>query len=976
MELTKYLLQAIKDYQAGQADAFEMIYELTKRELYAYVTYVMRGNAGLETICEDILQETYLSISKHLSQLEKEESFPAWSKKIAKSECMAYVKKNKKYLLLKEEDNTFDMLEDSDDIIPEEIVQSQEKQRLIREILETQLTEIQRICIYDFYYNNKKQSEIAADLEIPENTVKTHLSRAKMRIKEGVIDLEKKQDTKLYSVAPVFMLLFAEDVKAAQVPESVTRSVLSAVRAQMGATAGIGGNIVRVEQEVLSTAKAGAGAAKAGVTAAKAAAISLKTKIAASVVGLITVGTVGAVVVTNLDNQEESVKRSKKESDKKIEWNFLQDEDEQENEEQQGESDTHEEQIEVAEKDWASEEQYKYYTTILASIEEFYDFSGETEDVNFDMSEITSIDKMTIAAGIYSGNRADSSEHEVAVDVLGAYWNECTGESFMQEQIDNEFAEYAKAVNNYYHGYKYQEGMVDLAYHQWKRWERRVLVSDTYYPCEMTQEMQYADGVCTVIDKESGELLTSFTGIDEQEDYFIVSGRMHTYGNMPFEIYFYKTEENQRGYILDSVKYYGSQRESNEGNSEIKLPYGVEMTDAEIEAIEVLARFVNTRHWTGEDVNGVEENIDQDLALWFLADLTDINIWKVANSYDKYLPPKVEGVNMAYYKADVIKYIKDVFGLETTLTAGYHSAGSVNGDLYNVSGTQYSNKDRAILDEIEVRDGQYIVKGSISYGEYYDMNSSKPTYYDMDRFTLYLEKNPESPFGFTVSRLYYEDTKQTGFMGTEYQYRVLLQMKQAMDDACISHWQMSEDFELKVSDMTILSKLNFAASGYRYGWLFGKTNEAELEDLSSIMYLFTQTTISREDVDVGVAEMIENNYIYRGVKYRDGKVNLFTEEEIMPNPWGESIVSEYQLEEETGIYEGGTYRYKADASPKLVIQKVEEHGDRIYVYGKDHGSYNMPFVMKLKRSKYSPIGYVLESIYYSAGQSDLVKTGW
>jgi hypothetical protein len=163
----------------------------------------------------------------------------------------------------------------------------------------------------------------------------------------------------------------------------------------------------------------------------------------------------------------------------------------------------------------------------------------------------------------------------------------------------------------------------------------------------------------------------------------------------------------------------------------------------------------------------------------------------------------VEGVDRAYNMADVTKYVKDVFGLDLIIPEDYYHAGYVEGDLYYVLGSQFSNGDRVILDEIDVRNGEYAVKGSIAFGEKYGYgtNSSTPTYYETNRFALSLVKNDESPFGFTVTRLTFEDTTPTEFMGTEYQYRVLLQMKQAMDEYEIKHPQQHvEDIAEKPAD--------------------------------------------------------------------------------------------------------------------------------------------------------------------------------
>lgn len=264
MESTLKLKQAVKEYQKGKAEAFTTLYEESSKYIYTCIYNVMHDNDNTQDVIADIMQETYLEVSRNIGQLENEEKFLSWAGKIANRKCYAYLKKNKKYVLLNEEDDTLDNFSDSESIIPEDVMQDKEKQRLVRKIIETQLTEMQKLCIVAYYYNEQKQSEIAQELGIPENTVKTNLSRAKAKIKEGVLDLEKKEGTKLYSVAPLLLLLFKEDVQAASVPEGISQNILSA----------------------------SAGTAAKGVIG-KIASVSLKTKI---IVSIVAVGVIGGTV--------------------------------------------------------------------------------------------------------------------------------------------------------------------------------------------------------------------------------------------------------------------------------------------------------------------------------------------------------------------------------------------------------------------------------------------------------------------------------------------------------------------------------------------------------------------------------------------------------------------------------------------------------------------------------------------------------
>lgn len=281
MAQTANLGLAVNEYKNGNAEAFNILYQESSKYIYTCIYKVVQGNDNAMDIVSDIMQDTYVEISRSIAQLENEESFLSWAGMIATRKCYAYLKKNKRYVLLNEEDDTFDSLSDSDEIIPEAVMQDKEKQRLLREIIENRLTEMQKLCIIAYYFHEKKQSEIAEELGIPENTVKTNLSRAKQKIKDGVLDLEKKEGTRLYSVAPFLLLLFKEDVEAAVIPEAVTQCVYTAVREAAGATS--------------AANAAAANSAGAKVAAGQMAKMALKTKI---ILGIIGVGAAAAVAGT------------------------------------------------------------------------------------------------------------------------------------------------------------------------------------------------------------------------------------------------------------------------------------------------------------------------------------------------------------------------------------------------------------------------------------------------------------------------------------------------------------------------------------------------------------------------------------------------------------------------------------------------------------------------------------------------------
>ncbi len=216
------LEEAIVSFKNGNNEAFDIIYNESKR----YVYYTILKSTCDRDVAEDILQDTYLDVYKSLGQLENPAVFKVWAAKIAQHKISRYYKKNNPDLFSSEEemdDIIGDITENDMDSLPEDAMINKEVQRLIGEIIE-ELPENQRSAVIAFYYNQMTISEIAESMELPENTVKTYLFRGKKKIKEGVLEIEKKHGTKLYALplAGLLGLLFTEEAKAETIAKTAT----------------------------------------------------------------------------------------------------------------------------------------------------------------------------------------------------------------------------------------------------------------------------------------------------------------------------------------------------------------------------------------------------------------------------------------------------------------------------------------------------------------------------------------------------------------------------------------------------------------------------------------------------------------------------------------------------------------------------------------------------------------------------------
>lgn len=270
MKTNDRLIEFVKKIKAGDNAAFTDLYNESYKYLHTCVIHIVKD----EDVAQDMIQDAYVEIYKNIGQLKDEAGFLGWAATIANRKCFAYLKKNKDLLVDEQTDDEgnesdyFDTIADDEAFIPENILDNQEKIKIIRDIIDD-LTDVQRACVIGFYYNEQKQEEIANELGLPVNTVKSHLNRAKAKIKEAVGDTERKQGIKLYSIAPFMLLFFLKDTE-----------VYAAELAVPAMSTG------------LSTAVSGSATTSSAVTTgAKAAGMAIKTKVIAGIVaGAVAVG--------------------------------------------------------------------------------------------------------------------------------------------------------------------------------------------------------------------------------------------------------------------------------------------------------------------------------------------------------------------------------------------------------------------------------------------------------------------------------------------------------------------------------------------------------------------------------------------------------------------------------------------------------------------------------------------------------------
>ena len=295
--------------------ALAEIYEQTSGAVYRVLKVLIKND---EDTVQDLLQDTYVKAFTRLDQLQDESKLLPWLKTIANNSAKDWLKKCKPVLftamagnegneeteaLSFEENIEADRIDES----PELAMDEKEVRRLVMEIL-NQLPEDQRVVLGMFYYEDMSVKEIASILEVSDNTVKSRLNYGRKKVKELVLDLEKK-GTKLYNVAPFTFFVYllyrlgkSTSVEAAELDTLQTALHTALQRTAATASTGAGSGASEAASTVHHASQAASAASKAAGAAAGSAARHAGLKVAAVILaGVVGGGGVTYGVVKNAD---------------------------------------------------------------------------------------------------------------------------------------------------------------------------------------------------------------------------------------------------------------------------------------------------------------------------------------------------------------------------------------------------------------------------------------------------------------------------------------------------------------------------------------------------------------------------------------------------------------------------------------------------------------------------------------------------
>lgn len=275
-------------FKEGDKEAFREIYEKTSR--YVYFTCI--GFLKNEQDAADVSQEVYLTVMQQIDSLEDTAKFIPWINRITVNKCRNYLTK-KSPVLMEEEELEECLAETGEEFLPEEYAVNKEKREQVLKIMRSSLSDVLYQTVLLYYFNEMTVPEIAEAMGCPAGTVTYRLSAARAKIKEGVLQHEKKHGEKLYSLTAI--LFFGKFFKAEA--------------AEMAVPA--------LSEGIVSACSAKSAAAKVAEKGAKTMFKTLKAKCIAGLLSLAVIGggITAAVLVNSNPDQEVVQDESKTQND-------------------------------------------------------------------------------------------------------------------------------------------------------------------------------------------------------------------------------------------------------------------------------------------------------------------------------------------------------------------------------------------------------------------------------------------------------------------------------------------------------------------------------------------------------------------------------------------------------------------------------------------------------------------------------------
>jgi RNA polymerase sigma-70 factor (ECF subfamily) len=173
-------LRLIARAKRGSPDAFRALVEAYKERLFAFVWRMIRDHHEAEDICQSAFVRAYEALSSYSESY----AFSTWLFTIAYRLCVNHLRKRR--ALSGEVD--FSRIGRDEADAPQTVANTEEARRLRKLIWNAvaRLSPPQKSSVLLFYREGKSCEEIGRVLEMPTVTIKSHLHRARAKLRTAL----------------------------------------------------------------------------------------------------------------------------------------------------------------------------------------------------------------------------------------------------------------------------------------------------------------------------------------------------------------------------------------------------------------------------------------------------------------------------------------------------------------------------------------------------------------------------------------------------------------------------------------------------------------------------------------------------------------------------------------------------------------------------------------------------------------------
>ncbi|MBI5619604.1 sigma-70 family RNA polymerase sigma factor [Candidatus Gottesmanbacteria bacterium] len=163
----------VREVQEGSITAYEILVKRYQQRLFAFVYRIVRD----EPAAQEVVQDAFISLYKTIDRVDTRKKFSSYLYSIARNTAISSLRARKPAVSIDESAVSVD------EVAMEERLASQEQREGVRRAI-AKLEKKYRRVITLYYFGDLSYEEIGETLNLPINTVRTHLARAKQKLRD------------------------------------------------------------------------------------------------------------------------------------------------------------------------------------------------------------------------------------------------------------------------------------------------------------------------------------------------------------------------------------------------------------------------------------------------------------------------------------------------------------------------------------------------------------------------------------------------------------------------------------------------------------------------------------------------------------------------------------------------------------------------------------------------------------------------